>query len=49
VIPNPAEIAELCGVNPVFAPLALVALLTAIVLSAQSIGRWFEDQDPQQK
>lgn len=49
MIPNLTEIAELYGVNPVFAPVVFAALLTAIVLSVQSIGRWFEDRDPQQK
>jgi hypothetical protein len=49
MIPNPTEIAELYGVNPVFAPPAFVVLLTAIVLSVQSIGRWFEGRNSQQK
>jgi hypothetical protein len=46
VIPDITAIAERFGVNPAFAPLVLAALLTSLVLFAQSIARWFEDRKP---
>jgi len=46
VIPDVTTIAERFGVNPVFAPLVLAALLTSLALFVQSIARWFEDRKP---
>jgi len=45
VIPSLQEIARQFGVGPSFVALAAAGVLTALVLLAQSIARWFDDQD----
>jgi hypothetical protein len=45
VIPNLQEVARHFGVNPSFVTLAVAGALTAFVLLAQSIARWFDDRN----
>lgn len=46
MIPDLAASTERLGVNLAFAPLLVAALLTAFVLFAHSLARWFEDRNP---
>jgi len=45
VIPGLHEIAQQFGVSPSFVALATAGVLTAFVLLAQSIARWFDDRE----
>jgi len=45
VIPSLPEILGRFGVSAALVPLALAAVLTALVLVAPSISHWFEDRD----
>jgi hypothetical protein len=45
MIPSLPEIARHFDVSPSFVALAVAGVLTAFVLLAQSIARWFDDRD----
>jgi hypothetical protein len=45
MIPSLSEILGRFGIGAAFVPLALAAVLTAVVLVAPTITRWFEDRD----
>jgi hypothetical protein len=45
VIPSLREIARHFDANTSFVVLAMAGALTAFVLLAQSIARWFDDRD----
>jgi len=40
------EVAETLGVNSTLAALVIAALITSLVLLAQSVVGWFEDRNP---
>ena len=46
MIPALTDLAAKLGVNAALVVLAFAGLLTGIVLLAQSVARWFEDQNP---
>jgi hypothetical protein len=46
VIQNFTELTERLGINAVFVPLVVAAVLTATIFFAQSVARWFEDRNP---
>lgn len=46
MIPELRELGEKLGFAAVFVPLALGALLTAMVFLAHSISEWFGDRNP---
>jgi len=45
VIPSLPEIARQFGIGPPFVAIAAAGVMTAVVLLAQSIARWFDDRD----
>lgn len=45
MIPDLLEQLRSAGVPPVFASIALVVVLTAVVFLAQSVAQWFADRD----
>jgi len=44
MIPDLTELAQELGLGPALVPVALAAVLTAIVLVLPSIVRWFDDR-----
>ena len=46
MIPALTEVAETLGVNATPAALVIAALITSLVLLAQSVIGWFEDRNP---